>query len=121
MNSFVYVDDLVANALIESITRSISREISFDDLERYGSNVEHWWKENKGIVVTVLMSKYYIDKMMCEFSDFFDMIVEKDNYAAFRLKQGKTSDDLRKEFRSYLSVDMLTGFIQAFDSYVGAA
>lgn len=114
MNSFLYVEDLVANALIENIERNHCRHISLDDLEKYAAHVVRWWSNNYHLRITILNSQYYINKMLKEFSNFFEMI-DAGESCKILLKDKKTVEDCRENFRSYLSTAMLTSFIEAFD------
>lgn len=114
MNTCIYVEDLVANALIENIERNHCRQISFEDLEHYAANVAYWWSTNYHLRLAILDSPYYVNKMLREFSSFFGTIDDGKSCKVF-LRDEKTVEDCRKEFRSYLSVAMLTSFIEAFD------
>ncbi len=114
MNSFIYFEDLVANALIEKIDHNQSASITISDLEDYGSRVENWWRHHKNIDVTILNSGYYISKLFYEYPNYFSKCsVNGDTFIC--LKDGKTSDDLRNEFRSYLNPDMLLCFKQSYN------
>lgn len=117
MNSYIYIEDLVANALIQKIELKHSREVEFSELSEYGAKLVNWWSKKKQIHVTVLLSKYYTDKMLFNYSDFFSVgtrNTEGRQEVVIRLKEGKTAEDLRRTFRPYLSVDMLLSFIQAY-------
>lgn len=114
MNSCIYMEDLVANALIENIDRNHSRQIRFSDLDEYGASLITWWLKNRHVAVTVLISKYYTNQLLRNYSDFFEIRIENKNEIFICLNENKTVEDLRDKFRSYLSMDMLTSFIQAF-------
>lgn len=119
MNSCIYMEDLVANALIENIERNHTRRIRFTDLDEYSVRLASWWLKNKRISVTVLISKYYTNELLYNYSEFFEMRTDDRNELFICLREGKTVDDLRNTFRSYLSMDMLTSFIQAFTIQTG--
>ncbi len=119
MNSCIYIEDLVANALIENIDRNHTRRVKFTDLDEYGASLTSWWLKNKHIAVTVLISKYYTNELLHNYSDFFEMRTDDRKELFICLREGKTVDDLRSTFRSYLSIDMLTSFIQAFTIRAG--
>lgn len=114
MNFCIYMEDLVANALIESIERNHTRRVKFTDLDAYGASLTSWWLRNKNITVTVLISKYYTNELLHNYSDFFEIRSDRGNELLICLRDDKTVDDLRDTFRSYLSMDMLNSFIQAF-------
>lgn len=114
MNSCIYMEDLVANALIENIDRNHTRQVKFSELDEYGARLIRWWLRKKHIAVTVLISKYYTNELLYNYSDFFEIRREDNGELYICLRKGKTGDDLRSTFRSYLSMDMLNSFIQAF-------
>lgn len=115
MNSYIYMEDLVANALIQKIERNHVREVRFSELSEYGSRLVSWWSRKKQIHVTVLLSKYDTEQMLFDYSEFFSIHMAADEDFVIRLKDGKTAEDLRKTFRPYLSVDMLLSFIEAYE------
>lgn len=114
MNSYIYMEDLVANALIQKIERNHVREVRFSELSEYGSRLVSWWSRKKQIHVTVLLSKYDTEQMLFNYSDFFSIRMAGGKDYVIRLRSGKTVGDLRKTFRPYLSVDMLLSFIEAY-------
>lgn len=114
MNSCIYMEDLVANALIENIERNHTRQIKFTELDEYGASLTSWWLQNKHIMITVLISRYYTNELLHSYSDFFEIKTDQDNEIFICLRDNKTVDDLRNTFRTYLSMDMLNSFIQAF-------
>lgn len=114
MNSFIHFEDLTANALIEKIERNGSRQVSFEELDKYGERLAQWWLRERRTQIAVLTSNYYTNKMLSEYSDLFEIVDGNGGSASIRLRRGMGTDDLRKTFRSYLSMDMLLGFRQAF-------
>ncbi len=114
MNSFIYTEDLVANALIESIDRKHERRIPISDLQKYGDRLESWWRRNRHIDVTVLSSVPYVSEMLRVYADFFEPWTDRKGGQCVGLRDGKTVDDLRRTFRSYLTEDMRTSFVQSF-------
>lgn len=113
MNQFIYFEDLVANALIQKIESGEGRIISMSELKAYGKNVSEWWLTNRGLRITILDNHYYINKLFHEYSEYFLRNYNSKEEMTVSLCEGKTSDDLRKKFRSYLSVDMLLCFTQS--------
>lgn len=115
MSQYIYIEDLVANALIQKIEKNQSREVRFSELNEYGVKLVAWWSDKRKIQVTVLLSKFDTDRMMSNYADFFSTRLDPDiGEFIFSLKPDKTSEDLRKTFRSYLSVDLLLSFIEAY-------
>ena len=113
MNSYIYMADLVANVLIERMDSNQGREVPFSKLNEYGAKLVSWWSQKRQIKVTVLLSKYDTDEMLFNYSEFFSIHwdpVQQDFIIS--LNPGKTSEDLRKAFRAYLSIDMILSFIE---------
>lgn len=114
MNSYIYMADFVANVLIERMDNNKGREVRFSELREYKAKLVSWWSQKKQIQVTVLLSKYDTDEMLFNYSEFFSIqwISDEDDFI-ISLKPGKTSEDLRKMFRPYLSIDMILSFIES--------
>ncbi len=114
MNSYIYFEDLVANALIGKIEHQQGKSVTLSELMDYESRIVDWWKRYKNIRVTVLDSRYDVDELFRTYSDYFSKYYDNDVGLIIYLNDGKTSDDLRKKFRSYLTVDMLLCFTQSY-------
>ena len=114
MNSYIYMADLVANVLIERMENNKGREVRFSELREYEAKLVSWWSQKKRIQVTVLLSKYDTDEMLFNYSEFFSIqwVPNEDDFI-ISLNPGKTSEDLRKMFRPYLSIDMIRSFIES--------
>lgn len=114
MNSYIYMADLVANILIERMDNNKGREVRFSELREYKAKLISWWSQKKQIQVSVLLSKYDTDEMLFNYSEFFSIqwVPNEDDFI-ISLNPGKTSDDLRKMFRPYLSIDMIISFIES--------
>lgn len=113
MNTFIYFEDLVANALIQKVEGGEGRFVRESELKTYGKNIVKWWLKNRGLRITILDSHYYLSKLLLEYSGYFSRNYTHKGEMSIWLNDGKRTDDLRKEFRSYLSVDMLLCFTQA--------
>lgn len=113
MNTFIYFEDLVANALIQKVEGGEGRFVTESELKTYGKNIVKWWLRNRGLRITILDSHYYLSKLLLEYSEYFSRNYTHKGEMSIWLNDGKRTDDLRKEFRSYLSVDMLLCFTQA--------
>lgn len=115
MNNFLYCADLIANALIENIERNNLKEISLIDIIEYGKRVEEWWFKKYNVAITSLaFDYYYLSEAVRSFKNFFEGTSFNGKYISIRLRDDKTVDDLRKEFRSYLNEDMLKSYIESF-------
>lgn len=102
------MEDLVANALIELLENKSSRKVSFNQLESYKNNIIQMFKEQKKDVV-VSISDDNTDRLLSMYSNFF-YIRETTNEKYIYLKEEKNEYDLRRNFRSYLPLDMIKIF-----------
>jgi hypothetical protein len=103
------IEDLVANALIESIEERKERKITFQQLELFCNNMlTVLQKEGKNAIIpnSETNTKYFFYR----FSDFFEQ-EGSGIKSCICLKKEKSADDLRKKFRSYLPLDLLIVFI----------
>ena len=114
MNTFLYPEDLVANALIEKIGQGGTRCVTQSEIDAYSERVAGWWLRNKGVRVTALTSHCRINDMLAEYPNYFRREVDGNGEMTIWLQDGKRSDDLRHKFRSYLTMDMLLSFIQSY-------
>lgn len=105
------IEDLVANALIELVDNDENnREVTYSQLNMYGAVViETLNAKNEEAVL--IISKERTNAFLHDYSDFFQVRVNSNNEKCIALIEGKTTDELRKLFRGYLSLDMLMAFI----------
>lgn len=108
MSYHIAIDDLVANAFIETIKKSKKKNnyfLSFKQVEKYGIEVVKILRKN-GNEVELILSKRNTEELFREFPDFF-IQEEKNGRKGISLQQGKTVDDLISHFRGYLALDVL--------------
>lgn len=117
MNQFIYVEELTALALINKIETEHTCQISFMEISEYGKYVCQWWWNEKKIHVAVLSDRNYTNAMLYDHKDLYEEVHMDDDHLGIRLRNGKTVDDLRKRFVSYLTVDMLRGFLESWKIY----
>lgn len=111
MSIRIGIEDLVANALIELVDNDENnREVTYSQLNKYGAVViETLNAKNEEAVL--IISKERTNAFLHGYSDFFQVRVNSNNEKCIALIEGKTTDELRKLFRGYLSLDMLMAFI----------
>jgi hypothetical protein len=102
------MEDLVANALIESIEERNDRKITFKQLDLYRNNVLNKLKDT-GKTVIIPVSETNKKYFLYNYSDFFEL-KSSDTESCILLKKEKNVDDLRKNFRAYLPLDVLLIF-----------
>lgn len=108
------IEDLVANALIEMVDNDENnREVTYTQLNEYGAIVmEKLNEKNEGSIL--IISKERTNAFFHDYSDFFQVRVNEQGEKCIVLVEGKTTDELRKLFRGYMSLDMLMAFINEF-------
>ena len=107
MCKFIGMEDLVANALIELIEKNDCNKVKFDQIIRYGNIVIRFLREENDEEAVLLISKYYTNQMIRNYSDFFEIEKDSSGEESIVLKLDKNVDDLRNHFRAYLSFELL--------------
>lgn len=113
MCTFIGIESVAANALIELLERKDEREVSFDTLVRYGMRVVRVLQEHSDEEVILLLSRKYQINMIENYSDFFEADFSCRGHGVFRLKgedKQKTLDALKEYFRWTMSMRMLDAF-----------
>lgn len=106
MCTFIKMEYLVANALVELHENKKIDRISLDDIQNYGIKVEKVLSKNMGIQAILLYSNEYTREFLHDYSDFF---VYEDNY--IKIKSGVSIDAIRDQILSYVSVDILLALL----------
>lgn len=111
MSIRIGIEDLVANALIEMVDNDVNnREVTYSQLNEYGAIViETLNAQNEEAVLIV--SRERTQAFLHDYSDFFQVRENAQGEKCIALVEGRTTDELRKMFRGYLSLDMLLAFI----------
>ena len=114
MCTFIGIESVVANALIELFEKRNEREISFDVLVRYGMQVVRILQEKTHDEVVLLLSRKYQVNMIENYSDFFEADFSSGGSGVFRLKgnnKQETLQALKEYFRWTLSIQILDAFM----------
>ena len=111
MCTFIGIECLAANALIEILEKSNKREVSFDTLVRYGMEVVRFLQQKSGEEAVLLLSKEYQINMIENYSHFFDVDFIGLDQGVFRLKETTTVDELNDYFRWTMSVKLVEAFM----------
>lgn len=108
---YIGIEDLAANALIETLKTKegdLSRyKITYAELENYGTKVVKYLN-NKGEKAVLILSRESTNHMLHNYADFFK---ENDEGTAIALREGKTVSDLIVRFRTYLVFDVMMAFM----------
>ena len=113
MCTFIGIESVAANALIELLEKRNEREISFDTLVRYGMQVVRILQEKTHAEVVLLLSRKYQINMVENYSDFFEADFSSGSNGVFRLKgadKQETLQALKDFFRWTLSIQILDAF-----------
>ena len=106
----IHIEDLAANAMIESLKIDRFRKfISYQDMERYGAEVVKILSRNNEKAVLIL-SRDSTNDMFRNYSDIFEESF-CDGSLGIKLKEHVTIEELINKFRGYLSWDVLLAFI----------
>lgn len=106
---YIGIEDLAANALIESLSKGHKRFLTYGEIERYGAAVVQILNERSEKAVLIL-SRDNTNSLFRNYSDYFEEYEENGN-EGIALKSDKEVDDLIEQFRGYLSLDVLLAFI----------
>lgn len=113
MCTFIGIESVAANALIELLEKRDEREVSFDTLARYGMRVVRILQEQSEEEVILLLSRKYQINMIENYSDFFEADFSSGGQGVFRLKgedKQETLKALKQYFRYTMSMQMLNAF-----------
>lgn len=113
---YIGIEDLAANALIESMRRLKKRFLTYEEIESYGSKVIEFLNEKNEKAVLIL-SRESTNALFRNYSDFFEE-KEESTGIGIGLKENVVLEDLIKQFRGYLALDVLMAFVS--DSAAGA-
>lgn len=115
MCTFIGIESVVANALIELLDKRDEREVSFDMLVRYGTRVVRVLQESFGEDPVLLLSRKYQINMIEHYSDFFEADLSYGGRGVFfRLKgedKQKMIEALTKNFRCTMGMSFLEAFM----------
>ena len=109
MSSYIGIEDLAANALIEILSRNDKRFVAYKDLDEYGAEVVSILRE-KDVNVVLILSRDRTNDMFRNYSDIFTE-TKIGASLGIQLKNGVTVDDLINNFRGYLAWDVLLAFV----------
>ncbi|BDF72639.1 hypothetical protein CE91St41_36220 [Oscillospiraceae bacterium] len=111
MYTFIGIESLAANALIELMDKSGKREVSFDTLVRYGLQIVRLLQQQSGEEAVLLLSKKYQIDMVENYSEFFEVDFGGAGQGIFKLKDAVNPDDLKSYFRWTMSVKLVDAFM----------
>lgn len=106
---YIGIEDLAANALIESLKKGNKSFLTYSEIEMYGSRVIQLLKQN-GEKAVLILSRENTNAMFRSYSDFFEE-QEKNGKKGIALREEKNIDDLIRKFRGYLALDVLMAFV----------
>ena len=105
MYRYIGIEDLVASALIEQIRREeTNRRVSLQTLVNYGTVIVKILT-NSGQDAILLLTRESTYEFVHDYADYFS-IVEYDGIEYIELLSAVTAEDLRRQFRKNLTVDL---------------
>lgn len=113
---YIGIEDLAANALIESMRRLKKSFLTYREIEDYGSKVVEFLNEKEEKAILIL-SRESTNALFRNYSEYFE---EKSvsGEMGIALRDDVTLEGLIMEFRGYLALDVLMAFVN--DSTVRA-
>ncbi len=106
---YIGMEDLAANALIETLKKGNKRFLTYEEIEKYGSVVIQILNE-KGEKAVLILSRNSTNAFFENYSDFFEERTVN-NTKGISLKEDKDMEDLIVKFRGYLSLEVLMAFV----------
>lgn len=107
MNCYhIGMDDVIANAFIESIKQNGNRFLTYKQIDDYGNKVADLIRKDSDVFV----DKSNTDSVLTDYADFFSEQTI-DGTLGIELKQEKSRSDLINQFRGYLPLDVLRAFV----------
>lgn len=103
------MEDLTANAFIESMRRAGKTFLTFKEVEDYGSRVVELLNE-KGEKAVLILSRENTNNLFRIYPDFFRR-KNVNGEKGIELQKEVTLEDLIREFRGYLALDVLMAFV----------
>ena len=102
MCTFIKMEYLVANALVELYDKKGVDRISLDQIQKYGIKVEEELNSKENTRAILLYSNVYTKEFLEDYSEWFELI---DNQ--IKIRSGVGVEDIREHILSYVSVDVL--------------
>lgn len=117
MYTFIRIENVAANALIELLEKRNEREVSFDMIVRYGTRVAQFLQESFNEEPVLLLSRKYQINMIENYSDFFEADLSVGGQGvSFRSKgedRQETIEILTKNFRCPMGMQLQEAFLSA--------
>ena len=109
MYTYIGIEDLAANAIIELLENEKNGEVLFSQLNRYGAVVIRILNEKQNDAILIL-SRERTNSFFNDYSDYFEPFTNGTD-DGIRLKEGVTVDDLWGKFRGCISVEVMKAFM----------
>ena len=106
MCTFIKMEYLVANALVELYEKKQIDRISLDDIRKYGIKVEEILNVKENSKAILLYSSRYTREFLQDYSDYF---VYDDSF--IKIKEGVEIEDIREHILSYVSSEILLALL----------
>lgn len=110
MYRYIGIEDLVASALIELVKRKEhNRKVSFQALANYGAVIVKLLGDS-GQNAILFLTKESTYEFVHDYAEYFS-IADYDGTEYIELKSTVTIDDLRRQFRKNLTVDLAKALV----------
>lgn len=109
MSYCIGIEDLVSNGLMEKISRTGQRFISYEEINDYGTKIVKYLRDN-GKEAYLSMNRYKTADFFYFNSDFFEEVAyHGENGVA--LKENKRLEELRDKYGGILALDVKLAFV----------
>lgn len=106
MSKFIGIELLAANALIDIIEETGCRTISLFTLDDYAVKLSDVYKKNNKDRLVVYYNADGVDNRFLYYPEFFEL-----DYGSVSIKQGVSTDELRKVFRTPLPSKLIKAIL----------
>lgn len=106
---YIGIEDLAANAMIEILEKGGVPFLTYEEIEKYGSEVIQILNE-KGEKAVLILSRDSTNALFRNYSEYFEERVEQ-GLKGISLRADKKLEDLIEQFRGYLALDVLMAFV----------
>ena len=102
------IEELVPNSLIEIVERTGERTVSSENIQDYGNKIVQKMNESKKEAI-LLFTRDRTKQFFYDYAEVFS-VAESNGKTVIMLKDGISTDYLRKQFRTRLTLDEMIAF-----------
>lgn len=116
MTFVIGMEDLTANAFVETLAEKNCRFLTYEEIESYGNRVADVLNRN-GDCAKLILSRNNTRVMYNDYPKFFEEKII-DGKGGVYLRETVDADDLIRSFRGYLPLHLLLAFVDPHSSQI---